>query len=174
MRTSRDMLLNGENISCPAAKGTLGSTRSERCAVGECLKEFVKEGMFLSEEAAFRALMGIARMGRRPRYILISTHTTSPDAYVFHLSPKDFMLIAQAYQRIEGEELGLDVSSIMPVCVNCASRPYVTDRICASFGCADSRTYGVIADDKFVVEMPVEKAVSVARSLTDMMNIRGG
>jgi uncharacterized protein (DUF169 family) len=89
MRTSRDMLLNGENISCPAAKGTLGSTRIERCAVGECLKEFVKEGMFLSEEAAFRALMGIARMGRRPRYILISTHTTSPDAYVFHLSPKD-------------------------------------------------------------------------------------
>ncbi len=170
MKTSREVLLNGENISCLAAREILGLTGCEESHVDECHKELVREGRFMSKEAALRALMGIPRMERKPRNILLSSRTISPDVYVFYLSPKHFMMMTQAYQRATGEELRLDVSSVMPVCGNCTVRPYVTDRICASFGCAESRTYGMITDDKFVVGMPVGNAASVTRSLMEMMN----
>ncbi len=170
MKTSREVLLNGENISCLAAREILGLTGCGKSHVDECLKELVREGRFTSKETALRALMGIPRMERKPRNILLSSRTISPDVYVFYLSPKHFMMMTQAYQRATGEELRLDVSSVMPVCGNCTVRPYVTDRICASFGCVESRTYGMITDDKFVVGMPVGNAASVTRSLIEMMN----
>jgi uncharacterized protein (DUF169 family) len=78
------------------------------------------------------------------------------------------MKIVQAYQRIAGDELKLDVSGVAPVCGNCTVRPYVTNQICVSFGCNDSRQYGGIESDELVVGISRKMAGPIMASFLQM------
>ena len=138
---------------------------SENVPFLECLKELVKEGKFETESLALKALMAIPRMIKKPKSILVSNKLKNPDVYLFYLRPKEFMIFVQASQRVTGEELKLSLSSVMPVCGACTVRPFVTGEICISFGCKESREYGGITDDRFVVGIPSKKAEIIVNSL---------
>lgn len=170
MTSSVEMLLDGENISCHAAKEILGLVQCTQCLFSECLKELIEKNKFKNQESAFKALVSIPRLRKRPSSILLSNIRNSPDVYIFYLRPYEFMRVVQAYQRVMGEELEMDVSSVMPVCGNCTVRPYITNQICASFGCRDSREYGGLTEDKLVVGMPTRKAELIMHSLVEMGN----
>jgi len=56
----------------------------------------------------------------------------------------------------------------MPICGNCSAQPIVTNDVCISFGCDDSRTYGNIADNELVVGIPFSKVLMILESFTKM------
>ncbi|MFC1787556.1 DUF169 domain-containing protein [Halobacteriota archaeon] len=170
MKTSKSMLLDGEHISCPAARGILGFRACDQCTMGDCVKELVENGIFANEEHALKALTSISRLTRRPQSISLSTNETMPDVYIFYLRPMEFMKIVQAYQRLTGEEIKLNLSGIMSICGNCTVKPYLTNQLCVSFGCSESREYGGITDDELVVGLTPEKAALIMQSLMEMMN----
>ncbi|MDD2665741.1 MAG: DUF169 domain-containing protein [Methanocellales archaeon] len=170
MKTSKSMLLDCDHISCPAAKEILGFMECNQCKMGECVKELVEKGMFANEERAIKALMSIPRPTRKPHSMSLSTNEMMPDVYIFYLLPREFMKIVQAYQRVTGEELKLDLSGVMSVCGNCTVRPYLTNKVCVSFGCNDSREYGGITDDRLIVGLTPKVAATIMHSLMEMMN----
>jgi len=162
------MLLNDESISCNAAREILGLMDCKHCEIAECVRELVDAGRFVDEGAVVKALSNIPRLRRRPKSILLSTCGEDSDVYVLYLRPEGFMKIVQAYQRITGDELRLDVSGVVPVCGNCTVRPYVTNEICVSFGCNDSREYGGIESDELVVGIPRQMAMAIMASFLEM------
>jgi uncharacterized protein (DUF169 family) len=168
MRISNPMLLDGESISCKAAKEILGLMDCRHCDIGECVRELVDAGRFTDESAVVKALSAIPRLGERPKSILLSTSGEDSDVYILCLRPEKFMKIVQAYQRIAGDELKLDVSGVAPVCGNCTVRPYVTNQICVSFGCNDSRQYGGIESDELVVGISRKMAGPIMASFLQM------
>ncbi len=169
MKTSQSMLLDCDHIPCPAAKEILGFMMAcDQCKMGECVKELVEKGMFANEMQAIKALTSIPKLKMKTQSIFLSTNEKMPDVYIFYLRPREFMRIVQAYQRIIGEELKLDLSGVMSICGNCTVRPYLTDQVCVSFGCNDSREYGGIADDKLVVGLTPEKVAPIMQSLMEM------
>jgi len=169
MASSEEIALDGGNISCPAAKEILGLLQCEPCTFGECLKELTEKNKFTSQKFAFKALISVPRLKMKPASIILSANTRKmPDIYIFYLRPYEFMKVVQAYQRVTGEELELNVSSVMPVCGNCTVRPYVTNKVCVSFGCGDSREYGGLREDELVVGMPAQKAELIMQSLVEM------
>ncbi len=170
MKTSKRMLLDYEHISCPAAKEILGFMACDQCKMGECVKELVEKGMFANEEYAIKALTSIPKLKMKPQSIVLSTDEKMPDVYIFYLRPREFMKIVQAYQRVMGEELKLDLSGVMSICGNCTVRPYLTNQVCVSFGCNDAREYGGIADDKLVVGLTPKMAADIMHSLMELKN----
>jgi uncharacterized protein (DUF169 family) len=168
LRTSSNMLLTKEDISCPAAKAVLGFEKIDKC-LADCAKELVEAKIFIDQESAIQALMDVPRIRGKTHSILLSASGVLPDVCVFYLRPVEFMQIVQAYQRIIVQPIVLNVTCLMPVCGECTVRPYVTNEIGVSFGCEDSRQYGGIPDDKLVLGMPFLKAVSTLRSLAEMM-----
>lgn len=174
MKTSKRMLLDCEHISCPAAKEILGFITCNQCKLGECVKELVEKGMFANEEHATKALTSIPKLKMKTQSIVLSTNEKMPDVYIFYLRPREFMKIVQAYQRVRGEELKLDLSGVMSVCGNCTVKPYLTNKVCVSFGCNDSREYGGIMDDRLVVGLPPKTAAVIMHSLMEMMNGNSG
>ncbi len=170
IKTSKSMLLGCEHISCPAAKETFGFVECDQCKMGECVNELVENGIFKNEEQAIRALTSIPKLKMKPKSISISTNEKMPDVYIFYLRPREFMKIVQAYQRVMGEELKLDLSGVMSICGNCTVRPYLTNKVCVSFGCNDAREYGGIADDKLVVGLTPKMAAVIMHSIMEMTN----
>lgn len=168
LNTSKRMVLNSECISCPAAKEILGLVDCRDCKMDGCLKELVEKGAFQSKESAQKALSDVPWMIRKPKSITLSLDEEKPDVYLFYLRPKEFMRLVQAYQRVQGDELRLEISSVMPVCGNCTVRPYVTKKIGVSFGCDESRKYGGITDDKFMAGITPENIEMIFQSLLGM------
>lgn len=166
--TSKRTVLDSESISCPAAKKIFGFANNEGSKMEACSKELVEKGIFKNSESALKALSSVPQMNRTPNSITLSLDEVKPDVYLFYLRPKEFMKFVQAYQRVQGEELRLELSSVMPVCGNCTVRPYLTKKICLSFGCNDSRDYGGIPEDKFVVGITQENIDMIFQSLLEM------
>jgi len=172
MESSGQTLLNGESISCNAAREMLGLADCKHCRIGECVKELVDAGRFMDELAVVKTMSLIPRLRKRLKSILLSTFEDTPEVYVLYLRPEGFMKVVQAYQRITEGELTLNVSGMTPVCGNCTVRPYVTNQVCVSFGCDDSRKYGGIGGEELVVGMPRHMAMTIMFSFLEMEKIQ--
>jgi len=167
LKTSRNILLKKEDVSCPAARIVLGFEDNEDILV-ECADKLVDARRFRDEASAIQALSDVPTIRGEICSVLLSLTGILPDTYVFHSNPSVIMRVVQAYQRAYGQHLRLDVTGVMPVCGNCAVRSYLTNEICVSFGCDDSRKYGNIPDDELVMGVPLRKALSILRALSEM------
>jgi len=167
LKTSRNLLLKKEDISCPAARIVLGFEDNED-VLFECAEKLVDAGRFKDETSAIQVLMEVPTIRGPICSVLLSSAGILPDTYILQLNPSVIMRVVQAYQRAYAQPIRFDVTGVMPVCGNCAVRPYVTNEICVSFGCDDSRKYGDIPDSNLVMGMPFLKAISTLRSLAEM------
>jgi len=79
----------------------------------------------------------------------------SPDVVVSYIQPCAAMKLVRQWQQTHGTDLDFKVSSVMAVCGNVVVKAHVTDKICLSFGCPDSREYGVIGNDRLIIGLPV-------------------
>jgi uncharacterized protein (DUF169 family) len=79
----------------------------------------------------------------------------SPDVAVSYIQPCSAMQLIRQWQQANGDDLDVKVSSVMAACGNVVVRAYVSDKICLSFGCPDSREYGGIGNDRLVIGIPV-------------------
>jgi len=131
----------------------------------------VSAGRFVDESSVVKALSSIPRLERRSKSILLSVSEEDSDVYVLYIRPEGLMRIVQAVQRINGEEFTAKVSGVASVCGNCTVRPYVTNQVCISFGCNNSRTYGGVRCDELVVGIPREKARLIMNSFLEMEKV---
>jgi len=167
LKTSRDLLLEKDDVSCPVARMVLGFEDNDRTLI-ECADKLVDAGRFKDEASAIQVLSDVPRIRGEICSVLLASTGILPDTYILQSNPSVIMRVVQAYQRVYAQTLRFEVTGVMPVCGNCAVRPYVTNEICISFGCDDSRKYGEIPDSNLVMGMPFLKAVSALRSLAEM------
>ncbi|MFX1538044.1 MAG: DUF169 domain-containing protein [Promethearchaeota archaeon] len=165
MQNSSTVLLRARSISCPAARKILGFIQDGQQQMQVPIKELVEEGRFKDETTAYAALNACPRLDQSPKAVLLSREYSDADVYVFHITPLEFMKLMQAYQYLYGQEAHVDISSVMPVCGNCSVRPFVTKTMGISFGCNDSRQYGGITNDKFVVGLPARYMREICEAL---------
>jgi uncharacterized protein (DUF169 family) len=167
LKTSRSLSLRKEDISCPAARIVLGFEDDGDILV-ECACKLVEARRFRDEASAIRALSDVPMIRGDICSVLLSSTGVLPDTYVFHSKPSVIMRVVQAYHRAYSQPLRFDVTGVMPVCGNCAVRSYLTNEVCVSFGCDDSRKYGDIPDDELVMSIPLRKTLSILQSLSEM------
>jgi uncharacterized protein (DUF169 family) len=167
MKSSRNLLLKEEDLSCPASKMVLGF-ENHRGTLFECARKLVDARRFPSEGSAVQVLSDVPQMRGEISAVLLSVSGVVPDVYILYLPPIGFMRILQAYQRAHARPLILSVTGVMPVCGGSAVRPYVTNEVSISFGCDDSRNYGGISDSEMVLGVPFGKAASILKDLAEM------
>jgi uncharacterized protein (DUF169 family) len=167
LKTSRSLLLKEGDVSCPAARIVLGFEDDGDILV-ECADKLVDAGRFRDEDTAIQVLTDVPIIRGDICSILLSSTGVLPDTYVFHSNPTVIMRVVHAYQRAYARPLRFDVTGVMPVCGNCAVRSYLTNEVCVSFGCDDSRKYGGIPDNELVMSIPLRKAPPILQSLSEM------
>ncbi len=86
-----------------------------------------------------------------------------PDILLSYLQPGQIMKLLRSYQIHFGEEVTIDLSSIVSVCGHVAVETLVNQRVALSFGCSDARKYGGITRDRVAIGLPV----GVARDLLE-------
>jgi len=167
LKTSRNLLLKKDDISCPAARIVLGFEDNEDILI-ECAEKLVDAGRFKDEATAIQVLLEVPTIRGEICSVLLSSTGILPDTYILQSNPSVIMRVVQAYQRVYAQSLRFDVTGVMPVCGNCAVRPYATNEICVSFGCDDSRKFGDIPNSNLVMGIPFRKALSILQSLSEM------
>ena len=88
-----------------------------------------------------------------PAFDYIGLNVDDPDIFIFYMTPKRFMEFLKVYQRT-GNNLKVKLSSITAMCGDVAAQTLLTEKICLSFGCDDSREYGEVADEELIVGIP--------------------
>jgi uncharacterized protein (DUF169 family) len=167
MKSSRNLLLKEEDLSCPASKMVLGF-ENHRETLLECARKLVDARRFPSEGSAVQVLSDVPQIRGETSAVLLSVLGVVPDVYILYLPPIGFMRILQAYQRVYVRPLILSVTGVMPVCGGSAVRPYVTNEVSLSFGCDDSRNIGGISESEMVLGVPFGKAASILKDLAEM------
>jgi len=173
LQTSGSIFLTKDDISCPAARVVLGFEKNDRI-IADCAEKLIEAGKFTNKISALQALMDVPRIRGITHSVQLSVSDVQPDVHIFYLRPVELMQLVQAYQRVFVQPFIMNVTSITPVCGNCCVRPYVTNEICVSFGCDDSREFSGVSDDKLVLGIPFLKSVSTIRSLAEMREEHGG
>ena len=149
------------------ARFVLGFEDNEDILI-ECAEKLVDAGRFKDEASAIQVLLEVPTIRGAICSVLLSSTGILPDTIILQSNPSVIMRVVQAYQRVYAQPIRFDVTGVMPVCGNYAVRPYVTNEICVSFGCDDSRKFGDIAESKLVMGIPFRKALSILQSLSEM------
>jgi uncharacterized protein (DUF169 family) len=81
--------------------------------------------------------------------IIIGT-MLSPDLFISHAQPESAMHMIRARQKLTGEMIPVEISGFMSVCGAVAAKAYLTNTMCISFGCPESRKYSALGRDRLV------------------------
>jgi len=73
---------------------------------------------------------------------------------IARIAPKEMMEIVKIYNNYIGKELKLSLNSVCGICGNVAVKTFLNAKINISFGCVDSRKYGDMDRDRFIVGVP--------------------
>ena len=156
---NRQVILNKDSITCKGARYALGFEEETKEEITNAIK--LKRG--ISKEIAEQLVDNIPRIKNSP-YKYIGLNVNDPDILIFYFSPKRFMEFLKVYQRI-GNSLEVKLSSITAMCGDVAVQTLLTKKICISFGCDDSREYGGIPDEEFIVGIPKDKVEKLIHTI---------
>lgn len=144
------IVLTPELVNCPGALRSLGWGGRDDEAMASAMAE--KAG--ITPEVARQLILGTPSLRARPAAVTIGTYE-EPDVALSCAQPEAAMNLLRRWQAVSGKTLLAEVSSVMAVCGSVAARTYLTEQVCLSFGCPDSREYGVIGRDRLFVGLPV-------------------
>ena len=161
VRIARDqrVLLDKDSIICKGARYALGFEDEAKEAIVNVIK--LKRG--LSKEIAEQLVENIPRIKNSP-YKYIGLGVDDTDILIFYIKPKRFMEFLKIYQRT-GNSLEVKLSSLTAMCGDVAVQTFLTRKICISFGCDDSREYGEVPDEEFIVGIPKEKIENLMHTI---------
>ncbi len=86
----------------------------------------------------------------------------NPDILISYIQPEAAMRFVRQWQAKHGAALDANISSVMSVCGNVAAKVFLSDAICLSFGCPESRKYAGIGNDRLVIGIPARVAENFA------------
>lgn len=146
----RKLVLTRESIDCPGACRSLGWIKySNNAMVNQLALK-----MDVSSNNAQNLIASTPYIRQNITAVSIGEYE-SPDVIVSYIKPEKVMGLVRYWQKIGGNNLSIDVSTVMSVCGNVVVKAYLKNNICISFGCPDSRESGGIEDEKLVVGVPI-------------------
>lgn len=145
---TRPIVLTQDLVSCPGALRSLGWAVSQDDKIARKIAEAAGTGFEIAQRLVintphFEDGTSVTVGGR-----------TSPDIVVCYAQPEATMRLVRQWQMVYGTELDVALSTVMSVCGSVVVNAFMTDRICMSFGCPDSREYGAIGRDRLVIGLP--------------------
>lgn len=147
---AQQVFLDKDSIICKGARYALGFDKDTKEEIVNAIK--FKRGV--SKEIAEQLVNAIPRI-KDQVFDFIGLNVDDPDIFIFYMTPKRFMEFLKVYQRT-GNNLEVKLSSITAMCGDVAAQTLLTEEICLSFGCDDSREYGDVADEELIVGIPKE------------------
>jgi uncharacterized protein (DUF169 family) len=154
------VLIDKNDLSCQGARLAFGLNDADEQMLIQGLMQ--KRGV--SESVAIKLVASIPRYRLPFHYILLNG--PDPQAVIFYFTPDKFMDFLRVFQKT-GKTLDLSLSSVMALCGDVAVRTLNTWDIAVSFGCQDSREYGGIRQEEFVMALSAKKAAEIAALLQD-------
>lgn len=160
MARRESVLIEKNELSCHGARLAFGLDDANEQTLIRGLMQ--KRG--ISESVAIKLVSSIPRYRLPFHYILLNG--PDPQAVIFYFTPDKFMDFLRIFQKT-GKTLNLSLSSVMALCGDVAVRTLNTWEISVSFGCQDSREYGGIHQEEFVMALSAKKAAEIAELLQD-------
>jgi uncharacterized protein (DUF169 family) len=145
---TQPIVLRQNLIACPGALRSLGWTKN----ADDKIARKIAETMGSELDIAKKLVTNTPHLKRGASVTVGSNN--APDVLVSYAQPEAAMRLIRTWQHVHGADLDIAASSVMAICGNVVVRAYVTDEICFSFGCPDSRNYGAISRDRLVVGLP--------------------
>ncbi|RLB08226.1 MAG: hypothetical protein DRG50_00380 [Deltaproteobacteria bacterium] len=155
---TRPLLLTPEGLNCRGACYVFGWNEGGK---EEMVDRFHTEGGF-SRQTAKRLVEDLPKIYGPLKGIGLNVKN-GPDVLLSYLQPGQVMKLLRDYQLQFGEDLKVDLSSIVSVCGHVAVEAFVEGRIALSFGCSDARRYGRITRDRVAIGVPTEVAKNLLR-----------
>jgi uncharacterized protein (DUF169 family) len=87
-----------------------------------------------------------------------------PDLIIFHMTPKSAMELIKQYTSMFNKLPLIKPFVFLSLCANIVVNTYLSNRLCISFGCPESRKYGGVKDEHVVVGMPYEECKILFKS----------
>jgi uncharacterized protein (DUF169 family) len=151
------IVLIPEIVNCPGALRSLGWGDRNDQDLASAMAE--KAGM--TPEIARGLIFSTPNLRTRPTAITVGA-CEEPDVAISFAQPEAVMRLLQRWQSVFGKTLLADISCVMAVCGSVAVRAYMTEQVCLSFGCPDSRNYGAINRDRLVIGLPTSLVEKLA------------
>ncbi len=143
------LTLTKDKLNCPGALRSFGWEKNG-CSR---LVANLAERNDMAEEAARELMDRVPSCNGDIRAITIGSYE-SPDVVVSYAQPEATMRLISGWQKKSGMNLDVTISSVMAVCGWVAARSYLTEKMCISFGCPESRTHGSIGNDRLIIGLP--------------------
>ena len=141
--------LTKDLLDCPGARRSFGWVTNEDDKLVKKMAE--KNGM--KEETAKKLIKKIPHLEDRISAITVGTYE-SPDIILSYTQPEAAMRLVYQWQKIFGVNLDVIISSVMAVCGNVVAGAHISNKICLSFGCPESRNHGAIGSDRLIIGLP--------------------
>jgi uncharacterized protein (DUF169 family) len=166
-RKGQTLMLNGENIACPAAKAALGlGSLPEKISTGEMLYTL---GLFASKEAAAKTMISIPRIefGNTKAVIAgpLKNFPLEPDLVIIESVPEHIMWLSLARNFKEGGRLNFNSSIFQAACVDVTAVPYLTGDINISPGCYGCRQSSDTPPEHMLIGIPAKRLPEIVESL---------
>jgi uncharacterized protein (DUF169 family) len=146
---TRPIVLTQDLMSCPGALRSLGWTTD----LDDKIAHKIAEATGASLDMAAKLVTNTPHLKHGVSVTMGSNHAA--DMAISYAQPEAAMRLVRLWQQAKGSDLDIAASSIMAVCGSVVAKAYITNQICLSFGCPDSRKYGAIGRDRLVIGLPV-------------------
>ena len=167
-RKGKRIVLNRDNISCPAAAAALGlKPLPKQLQDGTMLCGY---GIFKTKETAIRVMETMPRL-KAGQYQAVEVKPLQdcekiPDVVVLEDDVEKLMWVALAYLNEEGGRLDFSTSILQAACVDSVVLPFLSGRINMSFGCYGCRDATDAASSEALLGFPGGKLLMVTENLT--------
>ena len=145
---TQPIVLRQNLIDCPGALRSLGWTKD----ADDTIARKIAETMGSKLDIAKKLVTNTPHLKHGASVTVGSNN--APDVMVSYTQPEAAMRLIRTWQQVHGADLDIAASSVMAICGNVVVRAYMTEQICFSFGCPDSRKYGAISRDRLVIALP--------------------
>jgi uncharacterized protein (DUF169 family) len=137
--------LTQELMDCPGGSYSLGWYEDVNCFPKQLAK---KSGLLIGKAEGI--INQTAHLNGEVKQVVIGVRN-KPDVLISLAQPEIVMKIIQQWQRLYGCHIMIETSGYMSICSSVAVRAFLTDQICISFGCSDSRKRTKIGRDRLII-----------------------
>jgi len=142
------ILLRKENIGCLGARRAFGFYHDDNSFAKEISKETKIPYDFIK-----KAIAEIPIIDFPIDNILLGSYE-NPDVKITFVKPYKITKLILLYAKIYTEKPVISSYFFMSVCANTAVQTLLTNKICISFGCPESRKEGRVQNDEVIVGIP--------------------
>ncbi len=170
-RSGEEFYTLGEDQMCKGGAGAMGlGELPPKVATGEFYLKGLKQ--FSTQGAARRTIDRVPKMPPNSTeavlYAPLEKATFSPDVIVIICTPKQVMLLTQAYMYKTGGRLETSFAGKQSLCSDAVVQAYKEGKVGVTVGCSGSRTYTKIEDEEMIMGIPVELLPDVLSGLKEI------